>query len=810
MLATGVGWRYLSSCLALILSRHSVCLVNKALLSAMPLLVLVSVSMPTQAVINLSDDIELLSIKPYLHVYEDTSRTIQFSEVIEKDFRPVIDTEFNPGFTASVYWVRFSLANKSSQNDWVIRADYPPMDSIVLYSPLSGGYQAQEAGDLAPFLNRPIKNNKFLFPISPGPEEQFYYARFETKGSMHIDLELLSQSALVESVGQLNYFQGAYIGIIFVMGLYNLFLYIYVREKSYLSYACFIITMGLFQMSIHGYAIQFIWPEAFRWNNISYILFSGLAMCFLCKFSQHFVQTDKFTPTLHQLVSILAYFALANSLLVLVLPYQISITWISILNIMTAATVLLAVAISFFKGSQQAKYFLMSFFVLIFAGMLYTMSVIGWLPDNSLFQYAFQIGGVISVVLLSVGLADKINGLSEKALAAEKDANRIKDEFMSTVTHELLTPVNGIRLSLDLLKPKLTLDDQRELHRTAADSSVHLLNLIESMFTFVETRRGSLKITPKAVRLKSLFDYIFNCFRANESAELEMVMELDSNLPEIAVVDEGKLTLVLSQLLKNACAFTKEGKVTLKVTSLADDMCRIEVKDTGAGIENKMLKKIFNAFHQGDNSLVRKHSGLGIGLSIVKDILDLFGAELVVESEVGKGTTASFIFKLGAPSQTEIDSLKTTGEKALAEMPEATLNILVVEDNAVNSILICKVLKSAGYNPITAVHGLDALAVLDSRQDIHAVLMDCQMPVMHGYEATERIRQHPVYRNIPIIAVTANVAAEDRERCYNSGMDDFLAKPVKKEILLDKLRHWLEHGRKEVGSAEAGRLMKSS
>ncbi|MDX1695738.1 MAG: 7TM diverse intracellular signaling domain-containing protein, partial [Ketobacteraceae bacterium] len=689
--------------------------------------------------------------------------------------------------------------DRSNEKRWVLRADYPPMDSIDVYMPApetAEGYRVYHTGDSKTFGSRTIKNNHFLIPISPGHEVTTYYVRFETNGPMHIGLEVLSFSALTESVGDINYFQGAYFGIFVVMALYNLFLFIFVKEKSYLSYVCFIMTMGLFQMSVHGYAFQFLWPEAVWWNNISSIFFSGLAVCFLCKFAQHFVQTENYVPGLHRLLGILAYFAVGNSLLTLTMPYQVSLIWMSVLNVLVASTVVVAVTLSFLRGSRQAKYFMLSFAVLITFGVFYTLSVVGWFVDSSLSRYTFQMASVVSIVLLSIGLADKINSLSEKALVAEKDANRLKDEFMSTVTHELLTPVNGIRLSLDLLKPRLTDNGQRELHKTASDSSVHLLNLIESMFTFVEARRGSLEIVPKTVRLKALFSYVFNYFKANESQDLKMVMEWDDALPEIARVDESKLILVLSQLIKNACAFTKQGNVTLRVKSLGDDLCRVTVSDTGTGIENDQLKKIFNAFQQADNSLVREHSGLGIGLNIVKDILDLFGSKMTVESKPGKGTMVSFTLSLGCPSsaQTQEFEKSSEGRATEAEQSHPAATILVVEDNAVNSLLICKVLTSAGYLPVTAVNGEEALAILDARSDIDAILMDCQMPVMHGYEATERIRKHPVYSQIPVIAVTANVSTEDKMRCKTSGMDDFLAKPVKKQAVLDKLNYWLRQG----------------
>ncbi|MCP5210398.1 MAG: sensor histidine kinase [Hahellaceae bacterium] len=266
-------------------------------------------------------------------------------------------------------------------------------------------------------------------------------------------------------------------------------------------------------------------------------------------------------------------------------------------------------------GSRQARFYLAAWSVLLLSSFLFLFRLMGLLPSDWFTLYAVQIGSVIEAVLLSLGLADRINLLKAEALKTEQSANKLKDEFMSTITHELLTPVNGIRLSLDLLKDKFITSEDKQLYQTANDSNSHLLKLIESMFTFVEARRGSIKLEESLVRFKQSCENVFNYFHNSKKNGVSLDFIWDAQLPDYVLLDEKKFTLVLSQLMKNACSYTKSGSVVMSLTLEGDSHCRVSVKDTGIGIDSEKLDTLFEAFNQADNSLKREHGGLGIGLS---------------------------------------------------------------------------------------------------------------------------------------------------------------------------------------------------
>ncbi len=421
------------------------------------------------------------------------------------------------------------------------------------------------------------------------------------------------------------------------------------------------------------------------------------------------------------------------------------------------------------------------------------------------------------IVLASLGSADRINTLKTEALEAAESANRLKDEFMSTITHELLTPINGIRLSLSLLKPGVS-GEYCDFLETANDSSQHLLNIIESTVTFVEARRGTIRLKRKPFDLQKPLKNVFNLFNntphnthndtSNSTKNNNVTFHFEW-MPKTSIWiigDEDKLSTIILQLMKNANAFTKSGDITLHCaienTESPQAVLNISVKDTGIGIHDEVKNKIFEAFNQVDNTMKRQHGGMGIGLTLVKELLSLMGGSLHLDSEPQKGSTFTLHIPVQITASTEPCELQqdpyihstTAHQTEQINLHPDTFKqskILVVEDNTVNMILLCKVLEKSDYQPLRAFHGEEALTVLNENPDIVAILMDCQMPIMDGYEATRKIRQQEKYKQLPVIAVTANVSEEDQKRCYEAGMSEFLAKPIKRAALESILLKWL-------------------
>lgn len=260
--------------------------------------------------------------------------------------------------------------------------------------------------------------------------------------------------------------------------------------------------------------------------------------------------------------------------------------------------------------------------------------------------------------------------------------------------------------------------------------------------------------------------------------------------------DAGRLRQVLNNLVSNAIKFTKEGEVFVKLKSQSGGLFRFEVTDTGRGIEKENQAKIFEPFMQGDISTTRQFGGTGLGLAISKELVQMMGGEIGLESEFGKGTTFWFTAKfdelLGVEASLQFDFSKIR-QKSSQTLKKTKPKILVVEDNPINQEVALGRLRQLGIKGDVAQNGLEALKLL-KKKSYDLILMDCRMPKMDGFEATKHIRQFENdKKHIKIIAMTASVTAEERENCFQAGMDDYLAKPMKIEVLAETLNKHLQY-----------------
>ena len=316
------------------------------------------------------------------------------------------------------------------------------------------------------------------------------------------------------------------------------------------------------------------------------------------------------------------------------------------------------------------------------------------------------------------------------------------------------------------------------------------------MFVFSEARRGTMKLEHKKLDLHALVVGIVEQFESVVDKEkVSIVLDWEKTTPHWVWGDRNKLTMIVSQLMKNACIYTSEGEIKLRCTisenNKSGDILTLSIADTGIGISQDIQSKIFEEFTQADNTIQRKYGGMGIGLSIIKDILGLMKGTLELESEPNKGAVFTLKMPIEVLNGCDIVPLDINKVYAIRGRHSKQEKILVVEDNPVNMKLLCKVLEKANYLPLKAIQGEEALDLLQENVDVVAVLMDCQMPVMDGFEATRRIRQLDQFRELPIIAVTANISEADQQRCRDVGMSDYLAKPVKGPFILALLTKWV-------------------
>lgn len=383
----------------------------------------------------------------------------------------------------------------------------------------------------------------------------------------------------------------------------------------------------------------------------------------------------------------------------------------------------------------------------------------------------------------------------EQAMRAAQKADEAKSEFLANVSHDLRTPMNGVLGMLDIaldheLSPEVR--DQLQTANRCARSLLLLLNDILDM-SKIEAGRMTLEKIPFDVRT-----LLEDCVKSHQPKaadnHVELRFEVSPEVPEQIAGDPLRIRQILWNLIGNAVKFTEDGAVTVRIehrsTGEGRSMLEIRVQDTGTGIPADKLLSIFEKFTQADGSVSRRFGGTGLGLAITKKLVELHNGELRVESQLGQGST--FIATL------EYDAQEGSGETMPVQAGQPLLKaafrgtrILVVEDNRVNQKVVTAILGKRGFSIELANDGREALTKLEQSGNFDLILMDVQMPVLDGLEATRMIRRDPRWRAVPIVAMTAHAMTGDRENCLEAGMNAYVSKPVLPDHLLQVMDEYL-------------------
>ena len=380
--------------------------------------------------------------------------------------------------------------------------------------------------------------------------------------------------------------------------------------------------------------------------------------------------------------------------------------------------------------------------------------------------------------------------LTEKELIDSKNAaeqaSNVKQEFLAAMSHEIRTPLNVVVSIANMMSEKQA-NAEKELIKSLKYSSDHLMNVINEILDFSKLEAGKIELDKNPINLRECAQNLFSSYKFSaEEKKVSLNLEIDQEIAPVFMIDELRLNQILGNLLSNSLKFTHQGSVSLKIDLIEESTdsqnVKFSVSDTGIGIPKEKLSSIFSSFTQLSANITKKYGGSGLGLTIVAGLLKLFNSQLLVESEVGKGSVFSFELAL---EKSGFVNIKENMDVALRP-----LEILVVEDYQLNALIIQKMLKNWGMSVEIAESGKEAIACVQ-QNTFDIIFMDIHMPEMDGIETTRQIKIMDQFNNAPIFALTADITAA-KQKNVQSLFDGFLRKPLEKDKIIEVLARYGE------------------
>ena len=631
---------------------------------------------------------------------EDKSNQLTFDQVQqlpEASFNVSTQKTFNKGYTSSAYWLRFRLNFSSDliNSHWLLEIPFPLLDHVTLYTPDDNDtYSAIHTGDRHPFSERDLDTTNFVFKLTPKKIDNVYYLHIQTKDSLQVPLFLWNPDNFPKYNTFMTGLQGLYFGIMLVMILYNLFIYLSVRDRSYLYYISYISCATLFQASMQGYSFEYFWPESTWWTNINIPFLSLISLFFAALFTRNILQTKTLLPRLDKALVVMTIALFLTLPIVIFGGYQLGIYATIIISFIFFNLVFTTACIAASKGNRTAKVFIIAWSIFLIGGAISILGMLNILPLEYGNLSAIQIGSAIEVILLSLALADRINLIEKEKTEIESksrsillDANiqledsiRLKDEFIATISHEIRTPMNGVLGSAQLLLDTQPTAEQSLFIDTINHSGKTLLEILNNILDYSKIEADKLTLEPTEFELEEMINECADCFSiiSNQSA-IKLFVVIHSNAPKRIISDRVRLKQILLNLISNAFKFTEQGQVVIRVQLAENSTSHIHIKieDSGCGLTQEQQDRLFKPFVQIDASSSRSKGGTGLGLAISKKLTYLMQGDIGVNSQLGKGS--SFWFTAAAeiiekPDENYIVSDKTVCACLSNPYQENTIN----------------------------------------------------------------------------------------------------------------------------------------
>ena len=595
---------------------------------------------------------------PYFEIFLDRDAKLGFDEILGAEFKPSAQDLPGFGFTSAALWLRFRLPSEfPADQEALLEIRYPVLDRIEFYAPRAGAekpaqYRRVVVGDTLPWNLREVNDRNYVFRLNPAEAAgKEFYLRVTTEGTFIVPAYLWNPNAFVAHTrtSQLGY--GVFYGLIGALILYNLLLFLSVRDRLHLYYVLYGSTTAGWLLAHDGFLFEYLAPDGGWWPNNGLAMFLSLSLMLAVQTVRSFLDTRRSAPSSDRILTI---FSVLGGFLAIcaatgwLVPYQTILSSVSVITVLATATVLFVAIRALLAGYRSARFFVLAWAALMVSLVVFPLRNFGLLPHTFLVAQSIHIGFALDLVLLSFALGDRFNLMRREARLARTEARAMeiaskhKSEFLANMSHELRTPLNAIigfsealidRMFGDLNEKQL--EYQKDIH----ESGKHLLSLINDILDLSKIEAGKMELELSNFHLPSAVSNAVTLIRERAHRHgIALGVDIDHRLGEFRG-DERKVKQILLNLLSNAVKFTPDGGRVDVSAKLDSARVEIAVKDTGLGIAPEDQASLFEEFKQLGNDSRRKAEGTGLGLALTKRLVELHGGQILVDSALGKGST---------------------------------------------------------------------------------------------------------------------------------------------------------------------------
>jgi CheY-like chemotaxis protein/signal transduction histidine kinase len=707
----------------------------------------------------------------------------------------------NLGQTKSHFWFKLDNGFQRENETWYLHLSNSAIDHLEIYSLQQGEWhKIHSVGDHQPFSQRPVLSPTFILPLDPDTHTHLIHVWGETP--LFLPMHLANSTGLLEHLYTEESFSFLMVGIIVAMVLFNLFLWLGTKLHVYGWYVFYITSAFLFSSFINGSAFRYLWPNNLWLQNHSGYLIIAIFFFSALSFANRFLDLKNAIPKYGKWISLLRFVPLLTIPSALVSPY-LAFKLVALGPLLMVALVPLSTILAWRKKAPAAAWFTLSWLVMVIGIFALNLTLSGVLPSSFIGHRAMDIGVACESVLLSFALAAKIRVMQrqsqakdqmakksllaaynqvDKALEQAKLSNQAKDSFLRVAGHELKTPVHTLMGHLQLLENHATHSHKLEEGIKGIEISAQQLSVrIENLITYSEINAGALKPMTNNVSLHEELNFLITQWQklSNEYG-VQLELKISETVPKLLKMDWLHGEKLLSAALDQEVSMTKKGKVKIEV-SAREDWLDVEIISNGLQVDTTTQEWI-----QGKREDVSLDQ-TGLGLFVCRSLIHSIHGKVSLRSSADQQRTLSISLPVETVEQPQPHAI----ESQPATNTNSSLSILAVDDNPVNLKLLTAMLKKLGYQVTSVDSGVEAVE-LSKQQSFDLILMDCQMPEMDGYEATEKIlTEQTQNNNTPIVAVTANSTDSERQKCLDVGMSEFIPKPIRMNVLISCLNKFL-------------------